>query len=72
MYAIRSYYGYSVTMGVSEAQLDDARRLHPQVEWKRFGHSYRPLIKNRAEKLKMMKQCGMVEFDTNQFKGRQK
>lgn len=61
---------YSVSMGVSETQIEAARKLHPQAEWKRFGHSYRPLIKNRPGKLKMMKQCGMEEFGVEQFKGR--
>ena len=62
---------YSITMGVTETQIEMARKLHPQAEWKKFGHSYRPLIKNRTDKLKMMKQCGMEEFGTEQFKGRQ-
>ena len=61
---------YSVSMGVTETQIEEARKLHPQAEWKRFGHSFRPLIKNRPEKLKMMKQCGMEEFGVEQFKGR--
>jgi len=62
---------YSISLGVSETQIEEARKLHPQVEWKRFGHSFRPLIKNRAEKLKLMKQAGYEEFDTKQFKGRE-
>lgn len=61
---------YSATLGVSETQIEDAKRLHPQAEWKRFGHSFRPLIKNRAEKKKMMKQCGMEEYSPKDFKGR--
>ena len=61
---------YSASMGVSETQIKEAMRLHPQTEWKKFGHSYRPLIKNRPGKLKMMKQCGMEEFGVEQFKGR--
>jgi hypothetical protein len=61
---------YSASLGVSETQIEQARQLHPQAEWKKFGHSYRPLIKNRAEKLKMMRQAGYEEFGTEQFKGR--
>ena len=61
---------YSISMGVSETQIEAARKLHPQVEWRRFGHSFRPLINYRPEKLKMMKQCGMEEFGVEQFKGR--
>ena len=61
---------YSATLGVSETQIEEARKLHPQAEWKKFGHSYRPLIKNRTDKLRMMKQCGMEEFGVEQFKGR--
>lgn len=60
---------YSVALGVSETQIDDARKLHPGVEWKKFGHSYRPLIRNRTEKLKIMKQAGFEEFDESTFKG---
>ncbi len=61
---------YSATLGVSETQIEDAKRLHPQAEWKRFGKSFRPLIKNRAEKKKMMAQCGMQEYDPKGFKGK--
>lgn len=61
---------YSATLGVSETQIEEAKKLHPQVEWKRFGHSYRPLIKNRAEKKKMMKQANFEEYDPKDFKGR--
>lgn len=61
---------YSASMGVSETQIEEAKRLHPQVEWKRFGHSFRPLIKNRAEKKKLMKQADFCEFDPKDFKGR--
>lgn len=61
---------YSASLGVSETQIEEAKRLHPQAEWKRFGHSFRPLIKNRAEKKKMMKQAGMEEFSPKDFKGK--
>lgn len=61
---------YSASLGVSETQIEDAKKLHPQVEWKRFGHSFRPLIKNRAEKKKIMKQADFQEYDPEDFKGR--
>jgi len=61
---------YSATLGVSETQIEEAKKLHPQVEWKRFGHSFRPLIKNRPEKLKMMKQANFEEYDPKDFKGK--
>ena len=61
---------YSVSLGVSETQIEEAKRLHPQAEWKRFGHSFRPLIKNRPEKLKMMKQADFCEYEPKDFKGR--
>jgi len=61
---------YSVSLGVSETQLEEAKKLHPQAEWKKFGHSWRPLIRNRTDKKLMMKQAGMEEFGTEQFKGR--
>lgn len=62
---------YSATLGVSETQIEEAAKLSPQVEWKRFGHSFRPLIKNRAEKLKLMKRCNYEEYSPKDFKGRQ-
>jgi len=61
---------YSASLGVSEIQIEEAKRLSPQCEWKRFGYSFRPLIKNRAEKKKLMRQCGFEEYSPNDFKGR--
>lgn len=61
---------YSASLGVSETQIEEAKKLHPQVEWRRFGHSFRPLIKNRAEKKKMMKQANFEEFSPKDFKGK--
>ena len=61
---------YSVSLGVSETQIEDAKRLHPQAEWKRFGSSFRPLIKNRTDKKILMKQAGYCEYDPKDFKGR--
>lgn len=54
---------YSASLGVPANQIEQAKKLHPQAEWKRFGNSYRPLIKNRAQKRKLMKQAGFAEFD---------
>ena len=62
---------YSATLGVSETQIEEVKRLHPQVEWKRFGHSFRPLIKNRTDKKRIMKQANYEEYDPKDFKGRQ-
>ena len=62
---------YSASLGVSETQIEAAKRLHPQADWKRFGHSFRPLIKNRPEKIKMMKQANFAEYNPKDFKGRQ-
>jgi len=61
---------YSASLGVSETQIEEAKRLHPQVEWKRFGRSFRPLIKNRNDKKKLMKQANYEEYDPKDFKGR--
>ena len=61
---------YSASLGVSETQIEAAKQLHPQAEWKRFGHSFRPLIKNRAEKKMMMKQADFEEFSPKDFKGK--
>ena len=62
---------YSASLGVTETQIEEAMKLHPGTDFKRFGHSFRPLIRNRAHKLEVMKQAGYEEFDTKQFKGRQ-
>ena len=61
---------YSVSLGVSETQIEEAKKLHPQAEWKKFGNSYRPLINNRAEKKLMMKQAGYEEYSPKDFKGK--
>jgi len=53
---------YSASLGVAASQIEEARKVHPGVEWKKFGHSYRPKISNRAEKLKLMKQAKMEEY----------
>lgn len=61
---------YSATLGVSETQIEDAKRLHPWVDWKKFGHSYRPLIKNRTDKKRLMREANYEEFSPDDFKGR--
>ena len=62
---------YSYTLGVQENQIEEARKLHPEAEWKKFGNVYRPLIKNRADKIRMMRQAGMIEYDSSQYKGKE-
>jgi len=52
----------SRSLGVSETQIEEARKAHPGIEWKKQGRSYLPVIHNRAEKLKIMKQAKMVEY----------
>ena len=61
---------YSASLGVSETQIEEAKRLHPGTEWKRFGHSFRPLIKNRTDKKRLMKEADFEEYDPKDFKGR--
>ena len=64
---------YSRTLGVFDEGLEAAKKLHPQVsDWKKFGNSWRPLIRNRAEKVKMMKQANFEEYEPKKFKGRQR
>ena len=58
---------YSASLGVPASQIEKAKKLHPQAEWKRFGNSFRPKIRNRSEKLKLMKQRGMEEYPANYF-----
>lgn len=61
---------YSVSLGVSETQIEDAKKLHPWVDWKKFGHSYRPLIKNRTDKKRLMREANFEEYAPEDFKGR--
>ena len=57
----------SHSMGVSMAQFAEAQKLHPGVEWKKVGHSMCPVIHNRTEKVKIMRQAGMTEYPDNYF-----
>jgi len=52
----------SRSLGVSETQIDEARKVHPGTEWVKRGHSYLPVIHNRPEKLKLMREAKMEEF----------
>lgn len=61
---------YSASLGVSETQIEAAKKLHPATEWKRFGHSFRPLIKNRTDKKRLMREAGYEEYDPKDFKGK--
>ena len=61
---------YSASLGVSETQIEEAVKLHPGTEWKKFGHSYRPLIKNRTDKKRLMKEANFCEYSPDDFKGR--
>ena len=67
------HWRYSSALGVFDEQLETAKKLHPQVsDWKKFGNSWRPLIKNRAEKKLAMKQANMYEYEPKDFnKGKQ-
>lgn len=57
----------SRSLGVPLSQIDEARKAHPGVEFVNVGNSACPVIHNRAEKLKIMKQAGMVEYPANYF-----
>jgi len=52
----------SHSLGVSETQIDEARKAHPGTEWVKRGHSYLPVIHNRPEKLKLMREAKMEEY----------
>lgn len=52
----------SRSLGVSETQIDEARKAHPGTEWVKRGHSYLPVIRNRPHKLKIMKEARMEEY----------
>ena len=55
----------SRSLGVTPEQLNDAMKRSPGTEWKKVGNSYCPVIHNRPEKLKIMKQFGFEEFPAN-------
>ena len=61
---------YSMTLGVTETQIKQAMKLHPGTDWKRFGKSFRPLIRNRGHKLQVMREAGYTEYPPDMFKGR--
>jgi len=52
----------SRSLGVSETQIEEARKAHPGTDWVKRGHSYLPVIHNRAKKLKLMKEAKMEEY----------
>lgn len=58
----------SRSLGVPVSKIKEAQKVHPGVEFKDMGNGYAcPVIHNRAEKLKVMKQAGYVEFPSNYF-----
>ncbi len=52
----------SRSLGVSAVQIDEARKAHPGVEWVKRDSSYCPVIHNRTEKLRILKQAKMEEY----------
>lgn len=58
----------SRSMGVPVAQFEEARKVHPGVEWKRVGNSMCPVIRRRNDKLRVMKSMGMEEYPPNLFR----
>ena len=54
---------YSVSGAVMDEDLPAAKKLHPHIsDWKKVGSSWRPLIRNRKEKLLFMKQAKAYEY----------
>lgn len=54
---------YSVSGAVLDEDLPAAKKLHSHItDWKKVGSSWRPLIRNRKEKLLFMKQCSAWEY----------
>jgi len=51
---------YSIAMGVSPEQIEEAKRTFPGSEYDKKG---RLLIKNRKHKLAEMKRRGYIEYD---------
>lgn len=61
-YLMNEHVRYSASLGVLDEDLPAARKLHPQCDWKKFGNSWRPKIRNRQEKKLLMKQAEMFEY----------
>lgn len=61
-YLMKEHIRYSASLGVLDEDLPAARKLHPQCDWKKFGNSWRPKIRNRQEKKVLMSQAGMFEY----------
>lgn len=57
----------SHSMGVPIKQFEEAKKLHPGVEWKKVGNSMCPVIRNRTDKLRIMRQAGFEEYPNNYF-----
>ena len=53
---------YSVSGAVLDEDLPAARKMHPGRDFKKFGHSWRPLIKSRADKIKYLREAGAYEY----------
>lgn len=53
---------YSASGAVLDEDLAEVKRRNPYREWKKFGNSWRPLIKNRADKIKFMREAGAYEY----------
>lgn len=57
----------SRSLGVSETQIDEARKRHPGTEWVKKGYSYLPIVRSRHHKKQLMREAGMVEYDSKNF-----
>ncbi len=64
----KEHIRYSATLGVTDEQFADARKIHPQANWKKFGNHWRPEIRTRTDKKLLMKQSGMEEYPPNLFR----
>lgn len=53
---------YSISGAVLDEDLQAARKMHPGREFKKFGNSWRPLIRNRQDKLKYIKEANAYEY----------
>ena len=57
----------SMSLSVPVGQFEETRKMHPGVEWRKIGNSMCPVIHNRPEKLRIMKQAGYAEYPPNYF-----
>lgn len=51
------------SMAVLDEDFAAARKLHPQADWVKRGHSWVPIVKNRTERQRLLRQANTCRSD---------